>query len=337
MWMRRSVLYGGAPLAAALLLAGPNRRTQLVDWFATPGYIAVEKCVAALKVPAVAPATALLTINQHISESCDDGRGSFDHGKWDALLKAHVKTGRDFGSVRDSSAVDYTALAADARFREYLSELAGADVEALLPTEQLSLFLNAYNALCVSVIVGALGTAARDGPHGPLASINDLTTTERGPVWDQVAGVVGGRPYSLNEIEHCELRGKWQEPALHSCIVCASASCPDLRPEAFPGEPAALRATMDDQFRRWMANPTKGLRLDRDAGVVYLSRIFLWFGADFGGGRWPWPWLDGAGNGPALAFAGRHAGAEDAAFIAAAAGRLRVRFFEYDWQLNRAD
>ena len=73
-------------------------------------------------------------------------------------------------------------------------------------------------------------------------------------------------------------------------------------------------------------------------GVVYLSRIFLWFAADFGGERWPWPWwLNGVGSGPALAFAGQYARTEDAAFIAAAAGRLQVRYFEYDWQLNRAD
>jgi hypothetical protein len=328
-------------------------------------YIAAEKYVAAQSIPAVDPSTNLLTIDQYLGESSADGRqGSFDHSKWDALLKAHVKEGRDFGVVRGSSAVDYTALAADSRFREYLSELAGADVEALMPTEQLALFLNAYNALCVSVIVGALGAsteahtaahtaahttaraAARDGSQGPttqaspLSSINDLTTTEHGPVWDQVAGVVGGRPYTLNEIEHRELRGKWGEPTIHSCIVCASASCPDLRPGAFCGEPAMLRAAMDEQFRGWMANPTKGIRLDKTAdggGVVYLSRIFLWFAADFGGERWPWPWwLNGAGSGPVLAFAGQYACAEDAAFIAAAAGRLQVRFLEYAGQLHRA-
>ena len=288
LWVGRSALYGAPPLAAALLLAGPTRRkawrTQLVDRLITPMYIAAEKYVAAQNIPAVDPSTNLLTIDQYLGESSADGRGqeSFDHSKWDALLKAHVKAGRDFGAVRGSSAVDYTALAADSRFREYLSELAGADVEALMPTEQLALFLNAYNALCVSVIVGALGArtavhtaahtaaraAARDGSQGPtqaspLASINDLTTTERGPVWDQVAGVVGGRPYTLNEIEHRELRGKWGEPTIHSCIVCASASCPDLRPEAFRGEPAMLRAAMDEQFRGWMANPTKGERRRR--------------------------------------------------------------------------
>ena len=41
-------------------------------------------------------------------------------------------------------------------------------------------------------------------------------------VWDMPAGVVGGRVVSLNDIEHVELRGTWNEPKLHACIVCAS-------------------------------------------------------------------------------------------------------------------
>lgn len=100
-------------------------------------------------------------------------------------------------------------------------------------------------------------------------------------MWDLPAGKVCGREYSLNQIEHDELRKKWDEPAVHACIVCASASCPDLRPEAFVA--SKLREQMDDQLRVWMANPTKGLAADQTAGVVKMSRIFLWFADDFGG------------------------------------------------------
>ena len=100
-------------------------------------------------------------------------------------------------------------------------------------------------------------------------------------MWDLPAGTVCGRKYSLNEIEHDELRKKWDEPAVHACIVCASASCPDLRPQAFVA--SKLREQMDDQLRAWMANPTKGFVADQGTGEIKMSRIFLWFADDFGG------------------------------------------------------
>ena len=34
----------------------------------------------------------------------------------------------------------------------------------------------------------------------------------------------------------------------------------------------------------WLADPTKGALLDTGARRLTLSRIFLWFASDFGGG-----------------------------------------------------
>ena len=66
-------------------------------------------------------------------------------------------------------------------------------------------------------------------------------------MWDLPAGVVSGQQFSLNQIEHDELRKKWDEPAVHACIVCASASCPDLRPEAF------VASKLREQVSRWIS------------------------------------------------------------------------------------
>ena len=46
------------------------------------------------------------------------------------------------------------------------------------------------------------------------------------------AGMIGGTAVSLNDVEHKVLRARWAEPRVHACIVCASASCPNLRAEA---------------------------------------------------------------------------------------------------------
>jgi hypothetical protein len=120
---------------------------------------------------------------------------------------------------------------------------------------------------------------------GPLQSIRQIgqqqpsiiTTT----VWGLNAGTVAGETVSLDDIENLKLRrppnGWTEDSRLHSCIVCASISCPDIRIGAFTV--ANLSAEMDEQFSSWLANPNKGLSLQN--GVLTVSPIFNWFAGDF--------------------------------------------------------
>jgi len=117
-----------------------------------------------------------------------------------------------------------------------------------------------------------------------LKSIHELSAPKL-KVWDQQAGVIGGREVTLNTVEHELLRGAWDEPNVHACIVCASASCPNLREAAFTAD--GLAAQMAERMQRFVgSSPTrlnsKGLLFAAD-GVFRLSRIFLWFWDDFGG------------------------------------------------------
>ena len=144
----------------------------------------------------------------------------------------------------------------------------------------------------------------------PDKSILDLSTKQQ-TVWDSRAGIIGGEAVSLNDVEHKRLRLVFAEPRVHACLVCASASCPDLAPYAFTGK--ELDAQLADRTRTWLANPTKGFASERNGAVARLSRIFLWFEADFG---------------DALAFAHANGAAVD--------GAPAVRYFEYDWSLNKS-
>ena len=64
-------------------------------------------------------------------------------------------------------------MSADPRFDAYLETLAAAPAE-LSPAEELALFMNAYNALCIGLIVSHLRS------KGELPkSINDLTRCVR--------------------------------------------------------------------------------------------------------------------------------------------------------------
>jgi hypothetical protein len=228
----------------------------------------------------------------------------FDSALLSELLARHTREVADTAGVR----VDYRGVAADPAWPRLLASLAEADPDALADrAERLALWINAYNALAIDLV------ARRPG----VASIRDLGSWLR-PVWDREAGRVGGRPRSLGEIEHAILR-PLGEPRIHAAIVCASVSCPPLRRE--PYDAARLDAQLDDQMRRFLASPEKGLRIDEAARSVWLSRVFDWFEEDF------------AAAGGALAFASRFA-PEPARRWLAAHPDARLRWLPYDWSLN---
>jgi hypothetical protein len=172
----------------------------------------------------------------------------------------------------------------------------------------MAFWINAYNLLAIKMVV----------EHYPLASIRDAGSF-LWPVWKKTAGLVGGNAYSLDEIEHDILRGRFHDPRVHFAIVCASVSCPDLRVE--PYDAASLDAQLEDAARAFLANPAKGLVANQAAASVSVSSIFRWFGADF------------AGAGGVLAFV-RAKG--DAAVVASVAGRRddELGWIDYDWSLN---
>src|SRR5207245_11671444 len=111
----------------------------------------------------------------------------------------------------------------------------------------------------------------------PVASIRDIGSFLR-PVWKRPAGQAGGRAVTLDEIEHGIVR-PLGDPRTHAVVVCASTSCPALPRE--PLEANRLDAHRDPAVRRWLADPDKGLRIDRSANTIRLSKIFDWFEQDF--------------------------------------------------------
>ncbi|KAJ1462505.1 hypothetical protein M885DRAFT_456191 [Pelagophyceae sp. CCMP2097] len=268
-----------------------------------PTLYRLEAKVAGKGIPAVstAPAPRL-----RFASVAGKPGNAFDHALWDAVLKAHVRGGK----------VDYAGVAADERFGRYVESLAAADVEALAPLEQLALHLNAYNAFCMSHIVGA----ERAQP-GALKSITELSEKGVMAIWDKPAGKIGGTEVTLNDIEHKRLRLIWDEPSLHACIVCASTSCPDLCSAAFVAD--GLEAQMRARVCAWLSDETKGLQIDAKKRVARLSRIFLWFGNDFEDE-----------HGGAREFCAKYVPAT-ASQEALRNSKFATRHFEYDWSVNR--
>jgi hypothetical protein len=222
-----------------------------------------------------------------------------------ALLAEYTSETRDLAGVR----VDYEGLRSSPRWAELVRSLESSDPSTLgTRNERLAFWCNAYNILAIDLVV----------THAPRESITDIGSFFS-PVWKKTAGNIGGKPYSLDDIEH-EIVRPMGEPRTHVALICASLSCPPLLREPWRGE--NLDAQLDAQVRIWLQHRDKGLRLDRDRKSLHLSSIFDWFGEDF------------EAHGGVLDFVTAHAPADDATWLREHGDEVRIHYLDYDWNLN---
>lgn len=180
---------------------------------------------------------------------------TFDHAAFDGLLRKHVD---------ENGWIDYAGLKADASILDqYTAALAKAPLDKLGRTDRLAFLLNAYNAFTLKLIVENL----------PLTSIKDIPDA-----WDQVRWNAGGYTWSLNQIEHEQIRPNFVEPRIHFALVCAAIGCPTLRNEAF--DPARLDAQLTAQST-FAHNHDTWLKFDEANNSIGLTKLYLWYGDDF--------------------------------------------------------
>jgi len=230
------------------------------------------------------------------------------HSLLTAVLAAHVRDGK----------VDYAALRGDERLDRYLAALAATDPAALTgKAEQLAFWLNAYNAYTLRLILdrNPVKSITEIG-RGGLVLGSILKTT----AWDIRFARVGGRDYTLNEIEHEVIRRRFGDARAHFALVCASGSCPVLRPEAYSA--ANLDEQLDDQGKLFLRDSTRN-RFDLATRTARLSSIFKWFKGDFG-----------RTDREALLAAAKYAPDEARRAIEAEPDKWRVEYLAYDWSLN---
>ncbi len=230
---------------------------------------------------------------------------ALDEALYAELLARHTREVDDLAGVR----VDYRGLRGSPDWPRLIQSLAESDPSALRSRdEKLAFWIDAYNVLAIDLILR----------HYPVGSIRDIGWLLN-PVWKQPAGVIGGRSYSLDEIEH-EIIRPLGDPRAHAAVVCASLSCPPLAREPWRAE--RLDDQLDAAMRGWLAHPRKGLLIDRERGRVTLSRIFSWFDEDF----------EDAGG--ALAFVTPYLPEADREWLRGEGADASIAYFDYDWSLN---
>lgn len=145
----------------------------------------------------------------------------------------------------------------------YLDAVSSLDPKDLNRHAALAFWINVYNA-------GALLLAGR-AQRAELDSVLGVPGGFRRKFLN-----LSGQELSLDDIEHGKLR-RLKDPRIHAALVCGSISCPTLRAEPYDGP--GIDAELDEQMRRFLE--AGALDADTKRNVVSLSRVFLWFGADF--------------------------------------------------------
>ncbi len=249
-----------------------------------------------------------------------DSEGSLYRG-YDQVLASYIDSrGRvDYGSLKeDREELDL-----------FVKKLRDVDLSTRSQAFRIAFWINAYNALTLRVIIDnhPIQSHFLASLAYPKNSIRQIKGA-----WDKIHFVVAGRDRTLDQIEHSILRKQFDEPRIHVALVCAALACPFLRREAYRGE--LLENQLQDQAAQFVRDNSR-FRVDIDAGVVYLSSIFNWFGSDFENrygtapGRFPG---HSTAVGAVISFALPFLSEDSRQYLQAQ--RFRVKYLSYDWTLN---
>lgn len=222
---------------------------------------------------------------------------AFDHSAWDRLLSTYVDA-EGHVAYRDLQVKDSTAL------EGYLKALAAARPDTWPQSDQVAFWLDAYNAGIV---------------HAILAGRTAEPALGRVKLFKFWKFEVAGKMRTLDEIENQILRRKFVEPRIHFALVCASASCPRLRREAYTGD--RLDAQLSEQERDFVNDPKRNV-IDPEHHTVRLSEIFKWYREDF---------QKAAGSVPQF-LARNFADAKTRDWLVT--GHYETKYLDYDWTLN---
>lgn len=228
--------------------------------------------------------------------------------------------------------VDYAALRASPLyndFRQCTEKLRTFNPSTLRGRNaRLAFWINLYNALILDAVI-ALGVQ------------RSITEQRAGlTLLRQAAYIVGGQRMSCDDIEHGILRAnrghpffpgkqfhssdprlKWViEPfdkRIHFALNCASRSCPPIRVYS----PEKLDSQLDLATRGYLVTD---VQIIPEQNALYLSSIFKWFAADFGGRE-----------GSIDLVLSYLSDTTERTWLMQQRSRLSIQYKSFDWTLNR--
>lgn len=166
---------------------------------------------------------------------------------WGRVLARHVRAGR----------MDWAALSKDGEARKDLALYLRA-AGTMREDEPLATWLNVYNALVVSALLGRY----------PVRNVRD----EVG-LFDATRHRVAGLMRTLDEIAQGVIQDRFKDSRVHAAMYYGTVSGPGLQTQPF--RQATLDAELTRLARALVADPNHVRMID---GRLGISSLFYWFG-----------------------------------------------------------
>jgi len=197
-----------------------------------------------------------LILSSHVAFAGSGASISVSHQIWNELLMKYVD---------GNGVVNYKAMMNEkGKLESYLQLLdSNPPQDSWSRSEKIAYWINAYNACTVKLILD----------HYPVKSIRDI---DNGKPWSDAFISIGGKNYSLDNIEQDILRKQFNDPRIHFAINCASKSCPRLLNRSYTA--AQLDEQLNAQAKDFLNDSSKN---KITANNVQLSSIFDWYKDDF--------------------------------------------------------
>jgi hypothetical protein len=238
------------------------------------------------------PILVILILLHSFSVCADQSTKVFSHELFDSVLSQHVNDGY----------VDYPAINKDASYHAYISELE-AVTHFKNSLEELSYWINAYNALAIK---GILDGRSPESFFGKIGYFFNAEYT------------VNGKTTNLYDLEH-DIIIPLGEPRIHFALNCASASCPKLINTTYQADKLEQQL---EHAATLFVNDSSRNRFDLQTKTAYLSKIFDWFEDDFV-----------KHSGSVQNYLALYVTDQKIA-NALADNEFEIQYLEYDWSLN---
>lgn len=211
----------------------------------------------------------LLSLVMLLIFPCSASAAEFDYKHYAQILDNYVHEGKTIKGIK-LDVVDYEGLFKESQYPAsdysiFLKQLSRFNPDSLKTREEkIAFWINAYNIGAMKMIID----------HYPVDSIRSRKISFIKNPWKKKILNIHGTLYSLGQIEHEIILGKYRAKKAHFAIVCASLSCPDISKDVYRG--TTLKSQLERQARIFINNKSKGLVVDRAQNIVYASKIFKW-------------------------------------------------------------
>lgn len=173
--------------------------------------------------------------------------------------------------IAENGLIDYATL------RRKRSDIltAARELETLNPAllmslskeERIAFWINTYNVCLIKLIIDRYPIEPKwyniTYPNNSILQISGA--------WTKVYFDIQKLEYNLREIEQNFLLDRYKDPRICFALSYASVGGATLRNEPYTGD--QLDTQLDDQVEKYLRSP-KGMTLDRENRILYLSNVF---------------------------------------------------------------